>query len=322
MTALTTQGISGLNHALAEEVRRHYAVTLGQDETEPVNQDYLYKALALTVRDHLVSVSKTTRVRHRDEKHVFYLSMEFLMGRTLGNAVHALGLEGDVKALLLSYGADWETVVTSEHDAGLGNGGLGRLAACFLDSCAVLDLPVVGYGLRYEYGMFQQHFEDGQQVEAPDHWLRDGNPWELERSEDTRRIKFGGVTEQRRSRDGKYRVEWRDTEDILAVPFDVLIPGLAGKTVNRLRLWKAEATDEFNLSEFHSGSYTEAVESRNHAENITMVLYPNDSSENGKALRLRQQYFLASASLQDVVSQFVGCGKNITDFTQRHPILQ
>ena len=188
-----------------------------------------------------------------------------------------------------------------EHDAGLGNGGLGRLAACFLDSCATLQLPVTGYGIRYEYGMFRQHIEGGYQMEEPDHWLRNGNPWELERPEFTRRIQFGGRCDYYRDSEDNLRVRWVDTHDVLAVPYDIPVPGYQNGTVNTLRLWKAAATDEFDLSEFNAGSYPEAVAAKNAAEHISMVLYPNDASENGKELRLRQQYFLASASLQDVL---------------------
>jgi starch phosphorylase len=198
-----------------------------------------------------------------------------------------------------------EEVQELESDAGLGNGGLGRLAACFLDSCATLQLPVTGYGLRYEYGMFRQKIEHGRQLEEPDHWLRNGNPWEIERPEYAVRIKFGGRSEFFDDADGNPHVRWVDTLDVLAVPYDMPIPGYRNGTVNSLRLWKAAATEEFNLDEFNAGSYTEAVAAKNAAEHITMVLYPNDASENGKELRLRQQYFLASASLQDVLRQWV-----------------
>ena len=293
--------------ALRADVYRHYGLTFGQDLThdpEALLPVYLYKAIALALRDRLVARAKLT-AKQPASRRVYYLSLEFLIGRTLSNAVHALALEAPLRDLLLEFGINLEGIAEAEHDAGLGNGGLGRLAACFLDSCATLNLPVMGYGIRYEYGMFQQRLEHGEQVEYPDHWLRDGNPWEFERSEDTRRIRFYGHTEHYVGSDGRRLVRWLETEDVLAIPYDVLIPGHNTEAVNRLRLWKAEATDEFNLDEFHAGSYTESVAAKNLAENITMVLYPNDVSENGKALRLRQQYFLASASLQDVVHLWV-----------------
>ena len=198
-----------------------------------------------------------------------------------------------------------EETAELEHDAGLGNGGLGRLAACFLDSCANLQLPVVGYGIRYEYGMFNQHIENGRQIEDPDHWLRDGNPWELDRPEDTRRIPFYGHSEYFIDDDGKPSARWANTQDILAVPYDMPIPGYRNGTVNTLRLWRAAATDEFNLAEFNAGGYSEAVAEKNLAEQISMVLYPNDASENGKELRLKQQYFLVSANMQDVISECI-----------------
>lgn len=210
-------------------------------------------------------------------------------------------------------GINLDDIRESEPDAGLGNGGLGRLAACFLDSCATLELPVRGYGLRYEYGMFRQHIANGHQIEDPDHWLRDGNPWELERPEYTQRIKFCGHTEHING-----SVRWVDTQDVLAVPYDLPVPGYRNGTVNTLRLWKAAATDEFNLEEFNAGSYTEAVEAKNDAEHITMVLYPNDASENGKELRLRQQYFLASASIKDVIREWKESHGSFDDFADKN----
>ncbi len=174
---------------------------------------------------------------------------------------------------------------------------------------------MLGYGLRYEYGMFRQELENGYQIEEPDHWLRDGNPWEMERPEHTQRIHFGGRTEFYMDENGAMRTRWVDTHDVLAMPYDMPVPGFRNDTVNTLRLWKSTATDEFDLDEFNAGSYTEAVQSKNDAEHITMVLYPNDASENGKELRLQQQYFLASASLQDVLRQWIGLhGKNLENW--------
>lgn len=305
---------------IAADLHRHYNHTLGKDEQD-LSLRYLYGALALTVRDRLLERWKATQQNYRNSgtKRVYYLSLEFLMGRTLANAVHNLALEEPVKELLHHYGCTVEDIAAQEHDAGLGNGGLGRLAACFLDSCASLQLPVMGYGLRYQYGMFHQRIEGGHQVECPDHWLRDGNPWELERAEDTRRIKFYGHTEYDEDADGNGAARWITTHDVLAVPYDTPIPGYRNGTVNTLRLWKAVATDEFDLDEFNAGSYPEAVGAKNIAEHITMVLYPNDASENGKELRLRQQYFLASASLQDVLSRWVRYhGEDFSEFADKN----
>jgi starch phosphorylase len=292
--------------ALALDIRRYFGNFLGRDR-HCRSTHYPYQALALALRDRLMERWKRTRYAYeeQDAKHAYYLSLEFLMGRTLGNALLNLGLDGIVDPTLRRLGLDLEELIDVEHDAGLGNGGLGRLAACFLDSCATLQLPVMGYGIRYEYGMFRQHVEHCRQVEEPDHWLRDGNPWELERPEHTRRIRYYGRTEHYKDAAGRTHVRWVDSHDVLAVPFDTPIPGYRNDTVNVLRLWSAAATDEFDLGEFNAGSYTESVAAKNAAENITMVLYPNDASENGKALRLKQQYFLASASLQDVLARWV-----------------
>ena len=267
---------------------------------------YLYEALSFTLRDRVVVDWRKTWEEYRkpDVRHAYYLSLEFLMGRALGNHMLNLDLTENSRIAMQDFCLKLEDIEDVEPDAGLGNGGLGRLAACFMDSCATLKLPVLGYGIRYEYGMFRQAIVNGNQQEMPDHWLRDGNPWELERPEFTQTVKFGGRTEFYRDEHNQMHARWVDTCDVLAIPYDVPISGYKNRTVNTLRLWKSTSTDEFNLDEFNAGSYTEAVSSKNDAEHITMVLYPNDSSENGKELRLRQQYFLASASLQDVFRQW------------------
>jgi len=301
---------------LARDIAQHFNFTLGRDRTCH-SVHYSYTALALAVRDRLMERWKKTQHVYREgnSKRAYYLSLEFLMGRTLSNAMLNLGIDDAVHQALQTLGLQLEELAESEPDAGLGNGGLGRLAACFIDSCATLQLPVSGYGIRYEYGMFRQLIEHGYQVEEPDHWMRNGHAWELERPELTTRILFGGRTEK----DGEGRSRWVDTQDVLALPYDVPIPGYQNNTVNTLRLWSAAATDEFSLSEFNAGDYTEAVRSKNMAENITMVLYPNDASENGKELRLRQQYFLASASLQDVIRGWVlKHGEDFSQFAEKN----
>ncbi|MCG7981992.1 MAG: glycogen/starch/alpha-glucan phosphorylase [Candidatus Thiodiazotropha lotti] len=302
------------SEAISFDFRRYFAHTLGRDD-HCTSSHYPYKALALTVRDRLIERWKLTRSHYEESdcKRTFYLSLEFLMGRTLSNAILNLDISKEVDQAFMELGINLDHIRESEPDAGLGNGGLGRLAACFLDSCATLQLPVRGYGLRYEYGMFRQHIANGQQIEDPDHWLRDGNPWELERPEYTQQIKFCGRTEHING-----RVRWVDTQDVLAVPYDLPVPGYRNGTVNTLRLWKAAATDEFNLDEFNAGSYTESVEAKNDAEHITMVLYPNDASENGKELRLRQQYFLASASLKDVIREWNEHHSDFSDFAEKN----
>ena len=300
--------------AIGKDFRRYLSYHLGRFQGCP--PVYLYQALAYTLRDRLMVDWRKTwgEYMQAGKRRAYYMSLEFLIGRSLSNNLLNMDLEAPVKQALLDYCTHLEEVVDEEPDAGLGNGGLGRLAACFMDSCATLRLPVVGYGIRYEYGMFRQHMENGYQVEDPDHWLRDGNPWEVERAEYTQRVQFGGYTESYLDHAGNRRVRWVSCDDVLAIPFDMPISGYQNNSVNTLRLWKATATDEFNLDEFNAGSYTEAVEAKNHAEHISMVLYPNDSSENGKALRLRQQYFLASASLKDAMRMWERQGE--VDYTQ------
>ncbi len=305
---------------LKDDLTRHFYYSLGRDKVGE-SQLYLYHALALTIRDRLVARCRETKQQIKQEKRrkTAYLSLEFLMGRALGNAILNLDLDEQVSSALQEYCTTIETVAQAEHDAGLGNGGLGRLAACFLDSCASLALPVVGYGIRYEYGMFNQSLKNGHQVEQPDNWLREGHPWELAAPEQSQRVKFFGHVQSYTDKHGREHRQWIGCHDVLAVPYDVPIPGYKNDIVNTLRLWKSEATDEFNLTEFNAGSYSEAVAQKNLAEQITMVLYPNDSSENGKELRLRQQYFLSSASIQDIVSQWVEqYGEDFSDFAAHH----
>ncbi|OQX00380.1 MAG: glycogen phosphorylase [Thiothrix lacustris] len=305
--------------ALGNDFQRYLSYHLGRFQGCP--SVYLYQALAYTLRDRLMVNWRATwgDYLQQGRRRAYYMSLEFLIGRSLGNNLLNLDICEPTKSALLNYCTDLEEVSSQEPDAGLGNGGLGRLAACFMDSCATLGLPVVGYGIRYEYGMFRQHIENGYQIEDPDHWLRDPNPWEVERAEYSQRVQFGGYTEHFLDHSGKQRVRWVGSNDVLAVPFDMPISGYKNDTVNTLRLWKATATDEFNLDEFNAGSYTEAVEAKNHAEHISMVLYPNDSSENGKELRLRQQYFLASASLKDAIRLWERQGNHdYTKFAAEH----
>ncbi|MFN2257313.1 MAG: glycogen/starch/alpha-glucan phosphorylase [Desulfuromonadaceae bacterium] len=270
---------------------------------------YLYKALAYAVRDRLMARWKHTWLSYyeADTKRAYYLSMEFLIGRSLSNNLFNLGIDRNTGKALYELGADLEEVENAEHDAGLGNGGLGRLAACFMDSCATLQLPVVGYGLRYRYGMFRQRIQNGYQIEEPDQWLAYGEyPWEIRRADYTCVVKFGGSTRSYRDPHdhGKLTVHWDHAEEVLAIPHDIPVPGYQNNTVNTLRLWSAVSAEDFNLSEFNTVSYYDNVAEKKAAESITMVLYPNDASESGKELRLRQQYFLVSASLSDLLKHW------------------
>ncbi|RCN43162.1 glycogen phosphorylase [Ancylostoma caninum] len=259
-------------------------------------------ALANTVRDHLVSRWIRTQQYYyeKDPKRVYYLSLEFYMGRTLSNTMMNLGLQATVDEALYQLGLEIEELQEIEEDAGLGNGGLGRLAACFLDSMATLGIPAYGYGLRYEYGIFKQLIKDGWQVEEPDDWLRFGNPWEKARPEYMLPVNFHG----RVIKDAKGRSQWVDTQVVFAMPYDTPVPGYRNNVVNTLRLWSAKAENHFHLKFFNDGDYVQAVMDRNISENITRVLYPNDNVFIGKELRLKQQYFLVAATLQDIIRRF------------------
>jgi len=313
------QSVGGDADALKNAIVKHFSHTLGRD-IDNAAPHALYSALAMAVRDRLIDQWRITRMETEsaDTRRTCYLSLEFLMGRSLSNAVHNLELAEPVRQALHQLGMDLEQLQALEHDAGLGNGGLGRLAACFLDSCASLGLPVIGYGLRYRYGMFRQEIKNGHQIEKPDNWLRDGHVWEIERSEHTCVVRFGGHVQPADSADSPDARLWVTSDEVLAVPFDVPVPGHGNGVVNTLRLWSASATDEFDLSEFNAGGYAEAVAAKTNAENITMVLYPNDTSENGKVLRLRQQYFLVSASLQDALRIWKNTHDNFDGFADKH----
>lgn len=288
--------------AVLRDLTHYFGRMLGRRRVD-TQSPFLYQSVVFTARDRLMERwAKTQQAKESgDMRRVSYLSLEFLMGRLLRNALLNLGIDDETATALDRLGLDLEDVYDREKDAGLGNGGLGRLAACFLDSCATLKLPVIGYGIRYHYGMFHQRIRNGHQVEEPDTWLREGFPWEIERIELAQTVKFGGKSVINRDEHGEQQHHWLDTHDVLAIPFDIPIPGYRNDIVNTLRLWSAAATSEFDLEEFNAGSYADAVASKNEAENITMVLYPNDATESGKELRLRQQYFLASASLQDTL---------------------
>jgi starch phosphorylase len=306
--------------AILKDFTHYFGRMLGRRQIRP-KSPFLYQSVVYAARDRLMERWARTRMANEREgnRRVAYLSLEFLMGRLLRNALLNLGIEDETTAALDRLGLKLEDVYDGERDAGLGNGGLGRLAACFLDSCATLGLPVTGYGIRYRYGMFHQRIDNGYQIEEPDSWLREGFPWEIERIEFSRTIKFGGRTTTYTDAAGRTRFAWVDTQDVLAIPFDVPIPGYQNGIVNTLRLWSAAATDEFDLDEFNAGSYSEAVAAKNLAENITMVLYPNAANENGKELRLRQQYFLASASLQDLLYFWTSDDSNdFSTFADKH----
>ena len=267
----------------------------------------------------------TTRAKNaQDVKHVYYLSMEFLMGRTFSNALIALALHDTVRQALAELGVDMDAVVELEPDAALGNGGLGRLAACFLDSMATLGIPGYGYGIRYDYGMFRQTIVDGRQVEVPDYWLNATNPWEFARPEVNYRIQFGGHVVRQGDRH-----DWVDTQDVRAMAYDTIIPGYGTQATNTLRLWSAKATEEIDLNAFNRGNYLAAVERKNQSENVSRVLYPDDSTPSGRELRLHQEYFFVSASVQDLLRRYLRQHSTFDQLTAKvsihlndtHPVL-
>jgi starch phosphorylase len=283
----------------------HLLYTCVKDKRDATPVD-LYRAMAHTVRDRMVQRWLATQrtYQERDVKRAFYLSSEFLTGRSLGLCLVNLGLYGMAEKVAGDSGYDITQIIEAEGDPGLGNGGLGRLAACFLDSLATLELPAVGYGIRYEYGIFEQRIERGQQVEHRDNWLQYGNPWELPRHDATQEVKLFGTTEVRRDSSGRTVVDWVDTRTVIGLPYDSFIVGHETDTVNSLRLWSARASQDFDLQLFNEGDYRKAVEEKFEVENISKVLYPPDHTEDGKMLRLKQQYFFVACSIADIIAQF------------------
>lgn len=265
-----------------------------------------YHSAAYTVRDHVVErwVRTAASYTDKDPKRVYYLSLEFLIGRMLTNAALNLGMEKELSDGLEALGHSMEATAEIEKDAALGNGGLGRLAACFLDSMATMDIPATGYGIRYEYGMFKQSIEDGQQVEKPDNWLRYGNVWEFQRPEVSYDVKFYGHVVSASDEHG-IKHHWCNAQHVVAMAYDTPVPGYGTDTVNNLRLWSAKATKDFDLRQFNDGNYEQSVEERTESETISKVLYPNDASASGRELRLKQQYFFVSASIQDILRRFI-----------------
>jgi len=291
--------------ALRESLADHLVYSVGKDLYTATVLDMLHSA-TYAVRDRLIERwMETMRSYYRaDAKRVYYLSLEFLIGRSLTNGLLNLGIHSECREALQALGFELEELRELEPEAALGNGGLGRLAACFLDSMATLRIPGYGYGIRYEYGMFKQRIENGCQVEAPENWLRYGNPWEFERPEVLFPVRFGGRVVHYRDRDGCLRADWTDTRQVMAMAYDTMVPGYGTNTVNNMRLWSAKPTREFDLKHFNEGDYVRAVEDKHFSENLSRVLYPDDARQSGRDLRLQQEYFFVSASLQDILYRF------------------
>ena len=281
--------------------------SLYRKNIEEANQQEVFQAVSYAVKDIIIDKWIATHKQYEkdDPKMVYYMSMEFLMGRALGNNMINLCAYDEIKEALDELGLDINVIEDQEPDAALGNGGLGRLAACFMDSLATLEYPAYGCGIRYKYGMFKQEIKDGYQVEVPDNWLKDGNPFEIKRSEYRYEVKFGGyVRSYRDEKTGRDMFVQEDYRSVIAVPYDIPVLGYGNNTVNSLRIWDAEPVNTFNLNSFDKGDYQKAIEEENLAKNIVEVLYPNDNNYAGKELRLKQQYFFVSASVQRAVDRY------------------
>ncbi|MDJ0601952.1 MAG: glycogen/starch/alpha-glucan phosphorylase [Crocosphaera sp.] len=296
----------------------HLFYIQGVNRSRASLRDY-YMSLSYTIRDRLLHRFLNTIETYKKEevKIVSYFSAEFLMGRHLGNNLVNLGLYDTMKEIMAEMNIDFDDIIEQEPDPGLGNGGLGRLAACFLDSLASLAMPAIGYGIRYEFGIFHQTIQDGWQVEIPDNWLRFENPWEIARPSEAVEIKLGGHTEKTHDENGNLKTFWVADRTILAIPYDTPVPGYKTNTVNPLRLWKAEASESFNFEAFNAGHYDRAVEEKMDAETISKVLYPNDNTPAGRQLRLAQQYFFVSASLQDLIRIHLRNHPNLDHFAEK-----
>jgi starch phosphorylase len=288
-----------------ESLMDHLLYTFAKDTFSATPRDK-FNAMVLSVRENIVERWMNTQQQYyyKDVKRVYYLSLEFLLGRLLRNYTINLNLPDDYSQAVDILGVNYEEILEHEWDAGLGNGGLGRLAACFLDSLATLGYPAYGYGIRYEYGIFLQKILNGYQVEAPDNWLRYGNPWEFPRPEILYPVRFYGRVNTLFSDKGKFRMEWTDTENVMAMAYDYPVPGFHNNTVNTLRLWSAKSSREFNLEYFNSGDYIKAVQEKSNSETISKVLYPDDQTFAGKELRLKQQYLCVSATIRDIIRRY------------------
>ncbi|MBI4248968.1 MAG: glycogen/starch/alpha-glucan phosphorylase, partial [Elusimicrobia bacterium] len=304
--------------ALKESFQDHRMYSLAKDQYTATPHDN-FMTLSLAVRDRMIGKWIRTQQKYHKQnlKRVYYLSMEFLIGKLLRSSILNLGIEPQARRMLEAYGLELGDLVQEEYDAGLGNGGLGRLAACFLDSMATLGVPANGYGIMYNYGIFHQKIVNGRQVEVPDEWLRLGTPWAIERPEYTIRVRFNGRTHQFIDKDGRLSAQWLDTDDVLAVPCDFPVPGYQTDAVNTLRLWAAHGTEEFGLDYFNTGDYLKAHENKITSETISKVLYPVDTFSGGLELRLKQEYFFSAASLADIVRRFKAHNADFRDFPKK-----
>jgi glycogen phosphorylase len=314
----TPDHLRGDRESLRRLLLDHLVYTLGKTQTAATPRDWFHAA-AFAVRDHLVERWMKTTIEYKrlGAKRVYYLSLEFLTGRLLSNSLFNLGLYDSCREALSDLELAFDEIAEHESDPALGNGGLGRLAACLLDSMATLSIPGYGYGIRYEYGLFFQRIVRGSQMEQPDNWLRYGNPWEFPRPEVLYPVRFGGHVVQYTDDRGRLRFQWADTDLVMAMAYDMPVPGFGASAVNNLRLWSAKASREFNLQDFNEGLYIKAVERKTESENLSKVLYPADSTRYGRDLRLKQQYFFVSASLQDILRRFLAAHHPLEELPDR-----
>ncbi len=303
---------------IQQDILNHLTHTVAKERSNATERDWFF-AIAYTVRDYLSErwIETTKTCYEQDSKRIYYLSLEFLMGRLLTNSMLNLGIYDDVCEALDNLKVKRDCICEIEPDPALGNGGLGRLAACFLDSMATLSLPGYGYGIRYEYGMFYQRIKDGYQVEQPDSWLRYGNPWEYTRPEVLFKVDFGGHVNEYIDEHGRQGFHWQSDEDVMAMAYDILVAGYGTQTVNNLRLWVAKASRDLDLGSFNKGDYFAAVRAKNWSENLSKVLYPDDSTAMGRELRLRQEYFFVSASLQDIMRRFFSAHNDVRELPNK-----
>ena len=306
------------SQSIQDSIIHHLMSFQGRDPERSGASD-IYKALAFTVRDIMVEKwIKTQKTFYaKEKKRVYYLSLEFLIGRSLGNSIINLGLYDEVSKAVEGMGYSMEEIREQEEDAALGNGGLGRLAACFMDSIATLKIPAYGYGIRYEYGLFNQQLINGYQVERPDNWLQYGTPWEFERTLPVFNVQFYGKVSTYQDNQGRYRSKWIDTQDVMAMPCDILVPGYQNDHVINMRLWAARASSELDLTHFGEGDYIGAVQQKVSSETISKVLYPPDHNFAGQELRLRQQYFFVAATFQDIMRRYKKKNKSFDKFPDR-----
>ena len=306
--------VSGLKSLIQNQLKYN----LARDPQTATTRDW-WQATAKAVQCIIIERMIATQTKHYsvNAKRLYYFSLEFLMGRLYINSFYSAGVYQNMEIAIKELGLDTEVLRHEEYDMGLGNGGLGRLAACFLDSLATLDLPAIGYGIHYQYGLFKQEFRNGYQVELPDDWMKYGTPWEIVRPEHATEINLYGQVENVFDDFGNYVSKWTDTKKLIGVPYDIPVPGYDTNTVNYLRLWASKATEDFNFEAFNHGGYEEAVREKNTSETVSKVLYPNDKTESGKELRLIQQYFFVACSLKDIIRRFQKNNEEWSEFPNK-----